>query len=88
MHVVLFVLAYIVVAYDIVLDAFYDIIHGQVFGENLLMTIATVGAFFIEEFIEAVAVMLLYQIGEAFQRYALGKSSPSQHSSRNCHNCT
>lgn len=75
--VALFVLAYIVVAYDIVLDAFYDIIHGQVFGENLLMTIATVGAFFIEEFIEAVAVMLLYQIGEAFQRYALGKSRNS-----------
>ncbi len=75
--VVLFILAYAVVSYDIVFNAFNDIFHGQVFGENFLMTIATIGAFFLEEYAEAVAVMLLYQIGETFQRYALGKSRNS-----------
>lgn len=71
---ILFILSYILIGYDIVLKAISNITHGQVFDENFLMTIATIGAFFVGEFPEAVAVMLFYQIGELFQSMAVRKS--------------
>lgn len=51
-----------------------NIAHGQVFDENFLMTVATIGAFCLQEYREAVAVMLFYQVGELFQSYAVGRS--------------
>lgn len=69
--------AYLIVGYDILLRAFTNIIHGKVFDENFLMTIATIGAFAIGEYVDATAVMLLYQTGELFQRFAVGKSRKS-----------
>ncbi len=66
--------AYFIVGYDILRKAFKGILRGQAFDENFLMAIATVGAFILGEFIEGVAVMLLYQIGELFQGLAVGKS--------------
>lgn len=74
---ILFITSYIIVGYDIVLKALRNITRGKVFDENFLMTIATIGAFFIGEFPEAVAVMLFYQIGELFQSYAVDKSRKS-----------
>lgn len=71
------VAAYLIVGYDILWKAITNITHGKVFDENFLMTIATIGAFAIGEYIDATAVMLLYQIGELFQRYAVGKSRKS-----------
>ena len=68
---------YLFICYDILIKAFKNIIHGQIFDENFLMIVATVGAFAIQEFPEAVAVMLLYQIGEFFQNLAVGKSRKS-----------
>ena len=68
---------YLIIGYDIILKAFRNIRNGQVFDENFLMMIATFGAFAISEYIEAVAVMLFYQIGELFQSYAVGKSRQS-----------
>lgn len=70
----LFVAAYLVAGYDVVWKAVTNIAHGKVFDENFLMTIATIGAFVIGEYADAAAVMILYQIGELFQRYAVGKS--------------
>ena len=69
--------AYFIVGYDVVWKAGTNIAHGKVFDENFLMTIATIGAFAIGEYVDATAVMLLYQIGELFQRYAIGKSRKS-----------
>ena len=66
--------AYLVVGYDVLWKALTNIIRGKVFDEHFLMTIATIGAFAIGEYVDATAVMLLYQIGELFQRYAVGKS--------------
>ena len=74
---VLFITSYIIVGYDIVLKALRNITRGKIFDENFLMTIATIGAFFIGEFPEAVAVMLFYQVGELFQSYAVDKSRKS-----------
>jgi len=74
---ILYVIAYMIVGYDIVLKAVRNILKGKVFDENFLMTIATIGAFCIGEFPEAVAVMLLYQVGELFQSYAVDKSRKS-----------
>ena len=74
---ILYILAYIIVGYDIVLKAIRNILRGKVFDENFLMTIATIGAFCIGEFPEAVAVMLFYQVGELFQSYAVDKSRKS-----------
>ena len=71
---ILYVIAYIIVGYDIVLKAVRNIFKGKVFDENFLMTVATIGAFCIGEFPEAVAVMLFYQIGELFQSYAVDRS--------------
>ena len=72
-----FLAAYIVAGADIVLSAVRNIFRGQVFDENFLMTIATVGAFFVGEYPEAIAVMLFYRVGEFFQSYAVGKSRKS-----------
>uniref|UniRef100_UPI00405758FD heavy metal translocating P-type ATPase n=1 Tax=Agathobacter sp. TaxID=2021311 RepID=UPI00405758FD len=68
---------YLIIGHDIILKAFRNIRNGQVFDENFLMMIATFGAFAVSEYIEAVAVMLFYQIGELFQSYAVGKSRQS-----------
>ena len=73
----LFLVPYMMVGYDIIFKALRNIRNGQVFDENFLMLIATIGAFFIGELSEAVAVMLFYQVGELFQGYAVGKSRQS-----------
>lgn len=70
----LWLVPYFIVGYDVVINCFRGIIHGQMFDETFLMTLATVGAFGCGEFEEAVAVMLFYQTGEFFQSYAVGKS--------------
>ena len=72
--IILFLIPYLLVGYDILRKAFKGICHGQVFDENFLMTVATIGAIVLGEYGEGVAVMLLYQIGELFQSYAVGKS--------------
>ncbi len=72
-----FLVAYIIVGYTIVIEAFFNIIHGQIFDENLLMLIASLGAFFIAQYPEAVAVILFYQVGELFQDYSVDKSRKS-----------
>lgn len=72
-----FLLCYAVVGWDIVWKAITNILHGQVFDENFLMTIATVGALILGEHSEGVAVMLFYQVGEWFQSYAVSKSRKS-----------
>ena len=69
-----FLVCYVVVGWDIVWKAITNILHGQVFDENFLMTIATIGALILGEHSEGVAVMLFYQVGEWFQSYAVGKS--------------
>lgn len=68
---------YLIIGYDVILKAFKNIKSGQVFDENFLMMIATFGAFVVQEYTEAVAVMLFYQVGELFQSYAVGKSRQS-----------
>ena len=68
---------YLIVGYDVIKKAWQNIKNGQVFDENFLMMIATFGAFVVSEYIEAVAVMLFYQVGELFQSYAVGKSRES-----------
>ena len=73
----IYVVAYLTVGLEIVRKAFRNIIRGKVFDENFLMTVATIGAFGIGEFPEAVAVMLFYQVGELFQSYAVDKSRKS-----------
>ena len=73
----LYVLSYIIVGLEIIFKAFKNMIKGEVFDENFLMSIATIGAFAIGEFPEAVAVMLFYQVGELFQDYAVDKSRKS-----------
>ena len=72
-----FLTPYLVIGWDILWKAVRNILHGQVFDENFLMAIATVGAFCIGEYPEAVAVMLFYQVGELFQGYAVGRSRRS-----------
>lgn len=74
---VVYLVPYLIIGYDIVYKAVRNISHGQVFDENFLMMVATVGAFGVQEFSEAVAVMLFYQVGELFQSYAVGKSRQS-----------
>lgn len=74
---VIYLVPYLIIGYDIVYKAVRNISHGQVFDENFLMMVATVGAFGVQEFSEAVAVMLFYQVGELFQSYAVGKSRQS-----------
>lgn len=73
----LFLIAYIIIGGDVVKKAVRNIGHGQVFDENFLMTVATIGAFLIREYPEAVSVMLFYQVGELFNAYAVDKSRKS-----------
>lgn len=72
-----YLLCYAVIGWDIIWKAITNIFHGQVFDENLLMTVATVGAMILGEYTEGVAVMLFYQVGEWFQSYAVTKSRKS-----------
>lgn len=74
---ILFVVAYLIVGYPIIKKAVTNIFHGEVFDENFLMTIATIGAFLTGEYLEGVLVMLLYQVGELFQSYAVSTSRKS-----------
>ncbi len=73
----LFLLPYGVIGYDVLISAFRNIIHGQVFDEKFLMAVASIGAFVIGENAEAAVVMLFYQVGELFQSIAVGKSRNS-----------
>lgn len=73
----LFLLSYIIIAKDIVWKAIRNVFHGQIFDENFLLTVATLGAFAIKKFPEAVAVMLFFKVGELFQDIALNRSRKS-----------
>lgn len=73
----LFIISYLIVGFSILKKAIRNIFRGKVFDENFLMSVATLGAFGVGEFPEAVAVMLFYQIGELFQSYAVDKSRKS-----------
>ena len=77
LQTILFVLAYLLVGFEVLKKAFHNLLKGHVFDENLLMSVATLGAFGIGELEEAVAVMLFYQVGEFFQSYAVDKSRKS-----------
>lgn len=72
-----FLVPFGVIGWDVLWRAVRNILHGQIFDENFLMSLATVGAFFTGEYPEAVVVMLFYQVGELFQSYAVGKSRKS-----------
>lgn len=72
-----FICAYFVAGYDVLYKAIKHLFTGQLFDENFLMSLATIGALFLGEYLESVMVMLLYQIGELFQSYAVGKSRTS-----------
>ena len=74
---ILYIISYLIVGYDIVLKAIRNIFRGKIFDENFLMTVATIGAFGVGEFPEAVAVMLFYQVGELFQSFAVDRSRKS-----------
>ena len=76
-RLILFLLAYLTVGLDVLREAGEGILHGQLFDENFLMSVATLGAMVVGEYPEAVAVMLLYHVGELFQSYAVGKSRAS-----------
>ena len=71
---VLYLIPYLVIGYDVLKKAIKGILKRQVFDENFLMAVATVGAILLGDYKEGVAVMLFYQIGELFQSYAVGKS--------------
>lgn len=77
LQTMLFVLAYLLVGFEVLKKAFHNLLKGHVFDENFLMSVATLGAFGIGELEEAVAVMLFYQVGEFFQSYAVDKSRKS-----------
>ncbi|MBQ7936469.1 MAG: cadmium-translocating P-type ATPase, partial [Clostridia bacterium] len=77
LRLILFLISYAIIGYDVLWSALRNILNGQVFDENFLMAIATVGAFAIGEYPEGVAVMLFYQVGELFQSIAVGKSRRS-----------
>ena len=66
--IIIFIAAYAVVGYSVIIKAAKNIAHGQVFDENFLMLVATIGAFGLKDFAEAVAVMLFYQVGELFEK--------------------
>lgn len=74
---IFYLTSYIIIGYDVVINAIKNIFKGQIFDEHFLMALATVGAICIKEFDEAIAVMLLYQIGEMLQDYAVDKSKDS-----------
>lgn len=73
----IYIAAYLVIGYDVIKKAITNILHGQVFDENFLMLIASVGAMIVGEYHESVAVMIFYQVGELFQSVAVGKSRKS-----------
>lgn len=73
-ELVAFLVPYFVIGYDILKKAIHGIFNGEVFDENFLMAIATVGAIALGEYVEGTAVMLFYQIGELFQSYAVGRA--------------
>ena len=77
LELLLFLVPYFIIGHDVLRKAVLGIVHGEVFDENFLMAVATVGALCLGEFSESVAVMLFYQIGELFQSYAVGKSRKS-----------
>lgn len=74
LRMAVFMIPYLIIGYDILRKAVLGVVHGEVFDENFLMAAATVGAIILGEYVEGVAVMLFYQIGELFQSYAVGKS--------------
>lgn len=74
LRLAVFMVPYLIIGYDILRKAVLGVVHGEVFDENFLMATATVGAIILGEYVEGVAVMLFYQIGELFQSYAVGKS--------------
>lgn len=76
-ELLIYIFIYLIIGYDIILKAVKNIFSGHLLDENFLMTIASVTAFFVSEYSEAIAVMLLYQIGELFQRIAVDKSRKS-----------
>ena len=73
----LFLIPYLTIGYDILRKAWKGILKRQVFDENFLMAVATLGAIALGEYVEGVAVMLFYQVGELFQSYAVGRSRRS-----------
>lgn len=77
LSIILFGVSYILIGGEVVITAVKNILRGEVFDENFLMTVATLGAFFVGEYPEGVAVMLFYEIGELFQSYAVNKSRKS-----------
>ena len=76
-QVILYLIPYFIIGYDILKKAGKGILNRQVFDENFLMLIATIGAFVVGEYSEGVAVMLFYQVGELFQSYAVNRSRQS-----------
>ena len=74
---IFFIPGYLIVGYDVLAKAGKNITKGQVFDENFLMAIATIGAFALQEYTEGIAVMLFYQVGELFQSYAVNQSRKS-----------
>ena len=76
-QLICFLASYIVVGYKVIWKAIRGIFRGQMLDENFLMAVASIGAFFVGEYPEAVAVMLFYQVGETFEDYAVGKSRRS-----------
>ena len=74
---ILYLIPYAIIGWDVLWRAVRNIAHGQVFDENFLMALATVGAFLTGAYDEAVFVLLFYQVGELFQSYAVGKSRQS-----------
>lgn len=75
--ILIYALPYLTAGYDVLIKSFKGIIHGQVFDENFLMAVATIGAFVLGEYPEAASVMIFYQTGEMFQSVAVGKSRRS-----------
>ena len=74
---ILFIISYLVISYDILIKSFKNIIRGQIFDENFLMAIASIGALILKEYHEAILVIFLYKLGELFQDYALNNSHKS-----------
>lgn len=72
-----FLVPYLIIGYDVLMNAGYGILHGQIFDENSLMAVATIGAMALNEYTEGVAVLLFYQLGELFQSCAVGRSRES-----------
>ena len=77
LQITVYVLAYLLVAWDVLYKAFKNIINGKIFDEYFLMSIATIGAFALADFVEGISVMIFYQVGEMFQRVAVNNSRDS-----------